>query len=54
MLGPEDSLLGRGIVNYDDDQLRQIAGMPSGEVMKHLNSIHRLEVIHRDEWITLK
>ena len=54
VLGPDDSLLGRGIVNYDDDQLRQIAGLPSGEVMKQLNSIHRLEVIHRDEWITLK
>lgn len=54
VLGMDDTLLGRGIVNYDDDQLRLIAGLPSGEVMKQLNSIHRLEVIHRDEWITLK
>lgn len=50
----DETLLGRGIVNYDDDQLRLIAGLPSGEVMKQLASIHRLEVIHRDEWITLK
>ena len=50
----DETLLGRGIVNYDDDQLRLIAGLPSGEVMKTLNAIHRLEVIHRDEWITLK
>ncbi|WP_368028206.1 PUA domain-containing protein [Paenibacillus sp. DCT19] len=54
VLGLDDTLLGRGIVNYDDDQLRLIAGLPGGEVVKTLNSIHRLEVIHRDEWITLK
>lgn len=47
-------VLGRGIVNYDSDQVQQIMGLPSSEVMKQLNDVHRLEVIHRDEWISLK
>lgn len=47
-------VLGRGIVNYDSDQVQQIMGLPSSEVMKLLNDVHRLEVIHRDEWISLK
>ncbi|MDN4069143.1 glutamate 5-kinase [Paenibacillus vini] len=50
----DGEVLGRGIVNYDADQLGQILGLPSGEVMKRLNDVHRLEVIHRDEWISLK
>lgn len=47
-------VLGRGIVNYDTDQLVDILGLPSGEVVKKMESVHRLEVIHRDEWISLK
>ncbi|WP_055107822.1 glutamate 5-kinase [Paenibacillus ihumii] len=46
--------LGRGIVNYDSDQLQDIMGLPGTEVVKRLEGIHRLEVIHRDEWISLK
>lgn len=47
--------LGRGIVNYDHDQLRQIAGLPSTEIAARLGvqDIHHLEAIHRDEWISL-
>lgn len=48
------TVLGRGIVNYDDKQLRRIQGMSSSEVIQTLELVHRLEVIHRDEWITLK
>ncbi len=48
------AVLGRGIVNYDDEQLRRIQGMSSAEVIQTLETVHRLEVIHRDEWITLK
>jgi glutamate 5-kinase len=53
VLGPENKVLGRGIVNYDDEQLRMVQGLPSGEVVGKIGPIHRLEVIHRDEWITL-
>lgn len=50
----DGEILGRGIVNYDAEQLQSILGLPSSEVMKRLNEVHRLEVIHRDEWISLK
>lgn len=50
----DGEVLGRGIVNYDSEQLQRILGLPSSEVMKIINDVHRLEVIHRDEWITLK
>ncbi|GAB6990245.1 glutamate 5-kinase [Paenibacillus pini] len=46
-------ILGRGIVNYDVEQIQQILGKSSTEVFQILSSVHRLEVIHRDEWITL-
>ncbi|WP_312876366.1 glutamate 5-kinase [Paenibacillus agri] len=54
VLGPDAHLLGRGIVNYDDSQLRSIQGLPSREIVPKLGEVHRLEVIHRDEWITLR
>ena len=51
--GPDERLIGRGIVNYDSDQLRTAAGWSSDEVMKRME-VHRIEVIHRDEWVTLR
>lgn len=53
VIGPEERLIGRGIVNYDADQLRTAAGWSSDEVMKRME-VHRIEVIHRDEWVTLR
>ncbi|WP_410768446.1 glutamate 5-kinase [Fontibacillus sp. BL9] len=50
----DNEVLGRGIVNYDAELLQDILGLPSSEVMKRVNDVHRLEVIHRDEWISLK
>ena len=48
-------VIGRGIVNYDEEQLRAIRGLSSQEVLKKLEgTMSRLEVVHRDEWITLK
>lgn len=54
VLGPDATLLGRGIVNYDDGQLRTIQGLPSRDIAPKLGEVHRMEVIHRDEWITLR
>lgn len=47
--------LGRGVVNYDAEQLETVKGLSSSEVVKRLDAdaVHRLEVIHRDEWISL-
>lgn len=54
VLNQDGEVLGRGIVNYDAEQLQGILGLPSTEVLKLLDEVHRLEVIHRDEWISLK
>ncbi|WP_138492913.1 glutamate 5-kinase [Paenibacillus pinistramenti] len=52
--GPDEATLGRGIINYDAEQLDTIKGLSSAEVVKRIDLVHRLEVIHRDEWISLK
>ncbi|MDF2667747.1 MAG: gamma-glutamyl kinase [Paenibacillus sp.] len=44
--------IGRGVVNYASWQLRAVAGLSSEEVQRRVE-VNRLEVIHRDEWITL-
>lgn len=49
----EGVCLGRGISNYDADLLETIKGMSGPDVISTLNTTHRLEVIHRDEWISL-
>lgn len=54
VVNPSGDILGRGLVNYDAEQLMQIKGLSSNEVMKRIEEVHRLEVIHRDEWISLK
>ncbi|MEC0089657.1 glutamate 5-kinase [Paenibacillus macquariensis] len=54
VLNTDAVVLGRGVINYDDEQLRQVCGMSSSDVYQKIDSIHRLEVVHRDEWITLK
>lgn len=46
-------VLGRGIVNYTSWQLQAVAGLSTEEVQKRVE-VHRIEVIHRDEWVSLK
>jgi len=41
---------GRGVVNYAAGQLKEVAGLSTEEVRKRVD-VHRIEVIHRDEWI---
>jgi glutamate 5-kinase len=46
-------LVGRGVVNYSASQIRDVAGLNTDEVQKQIE-VSRIEVIHRDEWISLK
>lgn len=48
----EQQLIGKGVVNYTDWQLQASIGLSTEEIRKRLD-IHRFEVIHRDEWVTL-
>lgn len=45
--------LGRGVVNYAAWQAQAAAGLGSEEVRRRVEVV-RMEVIHRDEWVTLK
>lgn len=49
----QNEVLGRGVVNYAAWQLQAAAGLGSEEVTRRVD-VSRIEVIHRDEWITLK
>jgi len=46
------TLIGRGVVNYAAWQVHAAAGLSTDEVKKRVD-VPRIEVIHRDEWITL-
>jgi len=50
--GPDNRIIGRGIINYAAWQLRAVAGLSTKEVRKRVE-VQRIEVIHRDEWIRL-
>ncbi len=52
VLNPNGGTLGRGVVNYDAWQLQAAAGLTTEEVRRRVD-VTRIEVIHRDEWITL-
>jgi len=44
--------IGRGVVNYSAWQLRAVAGLSLEETKQRID-VHRPEVIHRDEWVSL-
>jgi glutamate 5-kinase len=45
-------LIGRGVVNYSLWQLQAVVGLSTSEIKKRID-VQRIEVIHRDEWVTL-
>lgn len=49
---PDGAVLGRGVVNYAHWQLKAVAGLSTEEVQKRVEVL-RMEVIHRDEWVSL-
>ncbi|CAM3896160.1 glutamate 5-kinase [Cohnella lubricantis] len=51
VVGADGSTLGRGVTNYASWQLIAAAGLPSEEAIRRVD-VHRVEVIHRDEWVT--
>jgi glutamate 5-kinase len=45
-------VIGRGVVNYTSAQLIAVSGMNTEEVTRRID-VQRIEVIHRDEWLSL-
>lgn len=52
VLNMNHQIIGRGVTNYSSMQLQAVAGLSTIEVKKRIE-VHRIEVIHRSEWITL-
>lgn len=50
--GQDGRRIGRGVVNYSASQIIAVAGLSTDEVRKRIE-VNRIEVIHRDEWISL-
>lgn len=48
----QQKIIGRGVVNYASWQLQAVSGLSSEEVQKRVE-VQRIEVIHRDEWMTI-
>ncbi|WP_307201502.1 glutamate 5-kinase [Paenibacillus harenae] len=49
---PQGETIGRGVINYEAWQIQAVAGLTTEEVKRRVD-VGRIEVIHRDEWITL-
>ncbi|GLX68912.1 glutamate 5-kinase [Paenibacillus glycanilyticus] len=45
--------IGRGVVNYEAWQIQAVAGLSTEEVKRRVD-VARIEVIHRDEWVSLR
>ncbi len=53
VVNEQQETLGRGVVNYAAWQIQAVAGLSTEEVRGRVE-VNRIEVIHRDEWVTLK
>ncbi|TCZ81162.1 glutamate 5-kinase [Paenibacillus albiflavus] len=52
VIDENEVIIGRGITNYASWQLQAVGGLSTDEVSKRIE-VSRIEVIHRDEWVTL-
>ncbi|MFD0713637.1 glutamate 5-kinase [Paenibacillus sp. GCM10027626] len=53
VINADRQTLGRGVVNYESSQIQAVSGLSTDEVKRRIE-VSRIEVIHRDEWVTLK
>lgn len=53
VLNADRQIIGRGVTNYTTWQLQAVVGLSTDEVKKRVE-VQRIEVIHRDEWMTWK
>ncbi|WP_027090807.1 glutamate 5-kinase [Cohnella thermotolerans] len=51
VVNAEGKTIGRGVSNYAAWQITAVAGLPSDEAQRRVEA-PRVEVIHRDEWVT--
>lgn len=52
IINKEQQLIGKGIVNYSSEELKEVMGMPSQRAMEKTNRTHP-EVVHRDQFVAI-
>ncbi|MBS2937268.1 glutamate 5-kinase [Nocardioides sp. J2M5] len=53
LLGPDGALVGRGLVNFDADEVPALLGRTTGELKASLGAAYEREVVHRDDLVLL-
>jgi glutamate 5-kinase len=53
MIGPDDVVIARGIVNYDSAELPALLGRSTHELAAELGAEYEREVVHRDDLVVL-
>ena len=54
VVAADGSLVGRGLVNYDSDELPRLLGRSTRDLARELGSSYEREVIHRDDLVLLR
>ncbi|RLV49667.1 glutamate 5-kinase [Nocardioides mangrovicus] len=53
LVGPDGTVVARGLVNYDATELPQLLGRSSHELARELGAAYEREVVHRDDLVVL-
>lgn len=53
LVGPDGSVIARGLVNFDADEIPSLAGRSTQELTRELGSAYEREVVHRDDLAVL-
>ncbi|WP_349814088.1 PUA domain-containing protein, partial [Escherichia coli] len=53
LVGPDGSVVARGLVNYDSDELPGLLGRTTGELAAALGAGYDRTVVHRDALVVL-
>ena len=51
LVGPDDVVIARGIINYDSAELPELMGRSTHELAAELGAEYEREVVHRDDLI---
>ncbi len=53
LVGPDGQVVARGLVNFDAEEIPQLAGRSSQALKKELGAAYEREVVHRDDLVIL-
>ncbi len=53
LIGPDDVVIARGIVNYDSAELPALLGRSTRDLAAELGAEYEREVVHRDDMMVI-